>query len=578
MILATPFAEISEICLPFLKLPCYYYRMSVPKERILLVENDPEVSDLIARQTLQPMGYRVEVVVAAAPAIQEAARFSPDVIIANLNLPGLSGKDLLVALSSQGLDVPIIVIAEKGSEGDVIQAFRLGASDFVSWPVREAEVIAAVERVLRQVRARRERELLARQLKQTNQELQRRVRELTTIFAIGKAVISVTDQRSLFDKIIEGAVYVTEADSGWLLVRDDHTKGFVLSACKNLPKQVNTRINEPWDDGLSSLVALSGEPLSIHGDPLKRFKVSRLGQSALVVPVKVKKEVMGLMVVVRKSPQPFGSSNQALLEAVADYASISLVNARLFRALEDRVETLQISAESAQGDTHISKELLKKSTQELRDPLMIIKGNIDMLLGKEMGKLTFEQNTALSVVQERMKYVVNIVEAMSSAVKDGEGLPQDKPVDLNVLARQALSRFQSVAQQANVTLFAELSPKALPVRVNTGQIARVLDGYLSNAIRFSPPNGQITLKLVRTADNQAHISVQDRGMGIDPKNIAGVFDPNFQSNGAPPRTFGGLGIGLPLIKDVITAHQGKVWAESTPGEGAVFHFSLPIAG
>jgi DNA-binding response OmpR family regulator len=105
--------------------------MNTPKERILLVEHDPEISDLISRQTLQPMGYRVEVVSATAQALQEAVRFAPDVIIANLSLPGLSGKDLLVALSSQGLEVPVIVLAPKGMEGDVIQAFRLGAADLL---------------------------------------------------------------------------------------------------------------------------------------------------------------------------------------------------------------------------------------------------------------------------------------------------------------------------------------------------------------------------------------------------------------------------------------------------------------
>jgi FixJ family two-component response regulator len=80
--------------------------------------------------------------------------------------------------------VPVIVIATKEQEGDVIQAFRLGASDYLRWPVREADVVSAVERVLKQVRSKSERETLSRQVKQTNQELQRRVRELT-IFAVG---------------------------------------------------------------------------------------------------------------------------------------------------------------------------------------------------------------------------------------------------------------------------------------------------------------------------------------------------------------------------------------------------------
>ena len=168
--------------------------MKTSRERILLVESDPEISDLVGRQTLQASGYQVQVARSAAAAMQETARFAPDIIITNLNLPDLSGKDLLVAFSSQGVETPVILIAQKGMENDLVQAFRLGATDYLFWPTREAEIISAVERVIKQVRARRERETLAKQLKQTNDELQQRVRELTTIFAIGKAVTSITAQ------------------------------------------------------------------------------------------------------------------------------------------------------------------------------------------------------------------------------------------------------------------------------------------------------------------------------------------------------------------------------------------------
>jgi len=377
--------------------------MSTSQERILIVENDPEISDLIARQTLQPMGYRVAVVGGASQALQEAMRFAPDVIIANLHLPGLSGKDLLVALSSQGVDVPVVVVANKGAEGDVIQAFRLGAADYLSWPVREAEVIAAVERVLKQVRSRSERESLARQLKQTNQELQRRVRELTTIFAIGKAVTSITDPMALFDKILEGAAYVTEADSCWFLVKDDRSKAFVLSASRNLPDALAEKVGQPWDDGISSLVALSGEALSLHGEPLKRFKVARLGQSALVMPIKVRNEVVGLLVVVRKAAQPFNASNQALLEAVADYASISLVNARLFRALEERARSLQQAAESAQVSERNKDELLHQLNQKVSDSLSLATSQLEMLMGQSNSNLMVEQRRVLRMTVDNLQ-------------------------------------------------------------------------------------------------------------------------------------------------------------------------------
>ncbi len=112
--------------------------MNTSAERILLVESDPEINELIAHQALQPLGYQVQIVGDVNTAITQAAQSAPDLVIADLNLPGLSGKDLLVALNSQGLQVPVIVIAGKGQENNVIQAFRLGGTDYLLWPAREA--------------------------------------------------------------------------------------------------------------------------------------------------------------------------------------------------------------------------------------------------------------------------------------------------------------------------------------------------------------------------------------------------------------------------------------------------------
>jgi two-component system NtrC family sensor kinase len=282
------------------------------------------------------------------------------------------------------------------------------------WPIREAEIASAVERVARQVRSRRERETLARQLKQTNDELQQRVRELTTIFAIGKAVTSITNQRELFEKIVEGAVYVTEADCGWLLLRDEHSKTFNLAAQRNLPKTIAEKINQPWDDGISSLVALSGETLSISGEPLGRFKVSQLGRSALVVPVKLKKEVVGLLVVLRKAPQPFSLSNRTLLEAVADYASISLVNVSLFRAVEERARSLQQSAEAAQASERKKDAVIKSVQTNVTQPLNRALKSIESLLAGEDARLNAVQKGVLRSALENLQSISDIVRSLTS--------------------------------------------------------------------------------------------------------------------------------------------------------------------
>ena len=238
-------------------------------DRILLVENDPEISDLIARQTLKSVGYQVAVVPDSSSAIKSALQTPPDLIIADLNLPGLSAKDLLYALTSQGVDTPLLVIANKGQEHDIIQAFRLGAADYILWPSRDAEVLAAVERVLKRVHNIRENQRLDLQVSEINQELQRKVRELTAIINIGKAVISITDQRFLFQKIVDGAAQVADAKIAWLLVRDQASKAFLLVSYRGLPDVWAKKLNMPLDDGVSSLVALSGETLSMAGDPLR---------------------------------------------------------------------------------------------------------------------------------------------------------------------------------------------------------------------------------------------------------------------------------------------------------------------
>lgn len=326
--------------------------MTIPThlERVLVVDEDPEVLDLVTRQVLEPLGYTIATAGDAAGAIQQALTFAPDLVIASLSLPGLSGKDLLVALRSQGLDVPTLVTAQEGMDADAIQAFRLGASDYLVKPLRETEVVSAVERAISEVRLRHEREQLANKLEESNRQLERRVRELTTLFGLGKTVTSTTHQGQLFDKLMEGSIYVTEADMGWVLLPEENDPQLYLRAQRNLPSDLKGKLHQPWDDGVSSLVMLSGEALAIHGEGLSQFKLARFGEAALIAPIKVRDQSIGVITVARVEARPFSERAQAMLEAVADYASISLVNARLFQALEARAHRLQQMIDEAQMD------------------------------------------------------------------------------------------------------------------------------------------------------------------------------------------------------------------------------------
>jgi transcriptional regulator with GAF, ATPase, and Fis domain len=272
--------------------------------------------------------------------------------------------------------------------------------------------VSAVERSLKQVRESRTRQRLDLQLKEISQEL-RRVRELTATFAVGKAVLSITDQGVLFDKIVERAMYITEADYGWLLLRDQRTQTFILTAHRNLPDAWAEKMGQPLDDGISSQVALSGETLAINGEPLKHFEVASLGLSAMAAPIKVQQEVIGLLVVVRKTDRAFENTMQSILGAVANYASISLVNARLFRAVQE-------SAEAAQAGEKKKVEQLR----ELQSLLQSVTYPIDLLLSGKMGRLTTEQQQALETAQSSLDRAAQLV-AVSQLSQPTADQPRD---------------------------------------------------------------------------------------------------------------------------------------------------------
>lgn len=372
-------------------------------ERILIVESDPDIADLIGRQALRPLGYQVAVSQDAGSAIKLAVQTPPDLILANLNLPGLSGKDLLAALQSQGIKAPVIVIAEKGQEHDAIQAFRLGAMDVMFWPLRDAEVVSIVERALRQTQESRERQKLDRQLKSTNDELKTRLRDMTTILSVAKAVTSMTDQRTLFDRILESALQVGDADMCWLTLREDKGSQYVVRAQHGLPDAWAKKINQTLDDGISSLVSLSGESLHMNGVPLQKFKIASLGKSACVVPIKVKSDVIGLLNVVRKADKEFSRDSQTMLEAMADYISISLVNARLFRAIEQTAD----AARAGEKNRHASLAALR---QNIRKEVEAASYPLNLLMTEMPGSLNVDQKKALETVKTSLIKLVHASE------------------------------------------------------------------------------------------------------------------------------------------------------------------------
>jgi signal transduction histidine kinase len=134
---------------------------------------------------------------------------------------------------------------------------------------------------------------------------------------------------------------------------------------------------------------------------------------------------------------------------------------------------------------------------------------------------------------------------------------------------------------ADVTLALQTAPAIGPVTVDSDRIVQVLSNLLQNALRYTGAHGTICVSAVAASDAggkpEVLVAVADSGSGIDADDLPHVFDRFYRGDKSRSRTSGGTGIGLALAKQLVEAHGGRIWAESTLGKGSTFHFTLPQA-
>lgn len=163
-----------------------------------------------------------------------------------------------------------------------------------------------------------------------------------------------------------------------------------------------------------------------------------------------------------------------------------------------------------------------------------------------------------------------------AAVEAGESKLELAETDLEALTREAVEEVKARAVEKGVELHAE-GDGPLLARVDAAQVRRVLDNLLENALKFVPESGEIEVSAAGH-DGEAEIIVRDTGPGIPAELQTGIFDKFAQVRSGDGRRGMSVGIGLHFAKVVVEGHGGRIWVESTPGQGSAFHFALPRTG
>jgi two-component system NtrC family sensor kinase len=322
----------------------------MPPTLILVADDSREIRDFLEHSVLTPAGYGVRAVGDGMSALTLARDLHPDLVITDLQMPGLSGLDLIRRLRADRPSLPTILITGEGSEGLAAEAIRAGANDYLTKPFEAEQMLAAVGRALSEGRRWAGLEKGVSEAQATAESLQQRLGELEALAQIGRTVTATLDLDPVLTAVVESAVRLTRAEEGSLLLLDPETGELYMRASKNFDEEFARTFRLHVQDSLAGQVMATGEPVVLDERSPQKIKTSYLVHSLLYVPLQVRGRRTGVLGVDnRKAGRTFSREDRTVMTALADYAAIAIDNAQLYQHTEAerrKLETILTQTDS----------------------------------------------------------------------------------------------------------------------------------------------------------------------------------------------------------------------------------------
>jgi len=223
---------------------------------------------------------------------------------------------------------------------------------------------------------------------------------------------------------------------------------------------------------------------------------------------------------------------------------------------------------------HVRSDLLRTVSHELKNPLTAILGNLDLLRSEDDETVTERAIGTIGRAADRLARTIADLTTYSAAGRAGTV----GPVDLTDLVRDACDLLAVDALRRSTELLLDLPADAVPpVRGDAAQLESVVTNLVSNALKYTPPNGRVVVSLRRCADATVELAVADNGIGIAPEDQEKLFHTFFRSLDPRASAEPGTGLGLPIVERIVTAAGGTTTVESTLDSGSTFRVRLPEA-
>jgi two-component system sensor histidine kinase/response regulator len=309
---------------------------------------------------------------------------------------------------------------------------------------------------------------------------------------------------------------------------------------------------------------------------LKKALAYQLEQTSQGVPMLLGQALVDLNLIERSD------LDQAVTEQILQLRSaLQAANRTLERRVEERTAELQKALERVSELSQLKANFISNISHELRTPLTHIKGYVELLVTESLGPITEEQKHALHVSQQSAVRLETLIEdlIMVSLASRGELSIKQEQVDIKRIANLAVKSSITKAAERGVMLHAVIDEDVPFVQADSQKTAWVLHQLIDNGIKFTSNGGSVVVSVKREGENLVIVSVTDTGIGINPALLKDIFEPFHQLDGTSTRRYGGTGLGLSLVRQIIEAHGSMLDVQSVEGRGSTFKFPLlAVAG